>query len=133
MQAVRAKPGVDSKHTYLYPEVGFSRTRFRPTIPSQDGYFWTGTYTARPGKRGQVLRHLAQFADEIVDMEPETLSYLVLVPRDERDQDTLYLWEEYTSEAALRDVHMKSKVAMGLKDAIGPLLEHREMAAFTEI
>jgi quinol monooxygenase YgiN len=58
---------------------------------------------------------------------------LALVPRDERDQDALYLWEEYTSETALREVHTKSKAAMGLKDTPGPLLEGREMAGFTEI
>ena len=55
------------------------------------------------------------------------------MPRDERDQDALYLWEEYTSETALREVHTKSKAAIGLKDTPGPLLEGREMAGFTEI
>jgi quinol monooxygenase YgiN len=117
----------------LKPILGFARTQPLPSDSSSSAsrYFWTGTYTAHPGQRDQVLHYLTAFADEIVDSEPDTLNYIVLVPDDEEnDEDTLYLWEQYSDERALREVHVKSNAAAGLKDTIGPLLKDRSMAGF---
>lgn len=126
--------GTETKITHLKPALGFSRTFSTPPNPSTASqYFWTGTYTAYPGKRNQVLQYLSAFADDIVNLEPDTLNYLVLVPDDESDEDTLYLWEQYSDESGLREVHVKSKAAAGLKDTIGPLLKNRVMAGFQEI
>ena len=108
--------------------LGFSKKE-----PSYGQYFWTGTYTAHPGKRCQILHFLSAFADEIVNVESNTLNYLVLIPADEHDVDTLYLWERYSDEMALREVHGKSTAAQGLKYTIGPLLRDRAMAGFRAV
>ena len=112
--------------------VGFSQIQPSPQ-PTSAQYFWTGTYTAHPGKRFQVLHFLDAFADEIVKVESDTLNYLVLIPEDESEMDTLYLWERYADEMALREVHAQSTAAAGLKDTIGPLLRDRAMAGFRAV
>jgi len=112
--------------------LGFSQKQ-SPSQPTSAQYFWTGTYTAHPGKRFQVLHFLDSFADEIVNVESDTLNYLVLIPADESEMDTLYLWERYSDEMALREVHGKSTAAQGLKDTIGPLLRDRAMARFRAV
>jgi len=101
--------------------------------PTSGEYFWTGTYTAHPGKRCQVIHFLDTFADEIVNVESNTLNYIVLIPDDESEMDTLYLWERYADEMALREVHAKSTAVQGLKDTIGPLLRDRAMAGFRAV
>ena len=112
--------------------LGFSQKQ-PSSQPTSAQYFWTGTYTAHPGKRCQVLHFLDAFADEIVNVESDTLNYLVLIPEDESEMDTLYLWERYADEMALREVHAQSTAAAGLKDTIGPLLRDRAMAGFRAV
>ena len=96
-------------------------------------YFWIGTYTVVPGKRAEVVSILSDFASVIEQTEPETLSYTVYLSTNEGNEDTIYLWEQYSSEIGLRDVHMKSDAASKLKDHIGPLLTGRSMAGYRQV
>jgi quinol monooxygenase YgiN len=96
-------------------------------------YFWTGTYTAIPGERDAIVSILSNFSSIVERTEPETLSYVILIPTDEGDQDTVYLWEQYSNESGLRDVHVKSDAASKLKDQIGHLLSGRSMAGYRRI
>jgi quinol monooxygenase YgiN len=96
-------------------------------------YFWTGTYTAVPGKRAEVVSILSDFSSVVEQTEPDTLSYIVFLSTNDVDEDTIYLWEKYVNESGLRDVHMRSDAASKLKDQIGPLLNDRSMAGYHQI
>jgi quinol monooxygenase YgiN len=96
-------------------------------------YFWTGTYTAAPRERDAIVSILSDFSSIVEKTEPETLSYVILIPTDEGDRDTIYLWEQYLNESGLKDVHAKSDAASKLKDQIGHLLSGRSMAGYRRI
>jgi quinol monooxygenase YgiN len=96
-------------------------------------YFWIGTYTVEPGKRAEVVSILSDFSSVIEQTEPETLSYIVYLSTNEGNEDTIYLWEQYSSEIGFRDVHMTSDAASKLKDQIGPFLTGRSMAGYRQV
>jgi quinol monooxygenase YgiN len=96
-------------------------------------YFWTGTYTAVPGERDAIISILSNFSSIVEKTESETLSYVILIPTDVGDQNTIYLWEQYSNESGLIDVHVKSDAASKLKDQIGHLLGGRSMAGYRRI
>jgi len=67
----------------------------------------------------------------IESSEPETISFLVFKGTDE--PDTVYVWERYTSESALRDVHHKSAGYARLREKTGPLMKSREINGYCEV
>jgi quinol monooxygenase YgiN len=84
-----------------------------------------------PGKRDEVISILQEFGEIVGQTEPDTWTYLVMKPTE--DEDNLYLWERYANERALREVHVKSSAAAGLKDKLGHLLVGRSMGAYHEV
>ena len=50
-----------------------------------------------------------------------------------QSEDTVYVWERYTSERALRDVHHLSEGYSRMRDRIGPMLTGREINGYYEV
>lgn len=93
-------------------------------------FIWSGTYTTHEGLRPTVVEKLNRFSDKIIGSEPNTLAYLVFEETEGRNSDTLYLWELYSNETGMREVHAKSSAAAQLKDDIGSLLSDRVLRGY---
>ncbi|KAI9637073.1 uncharacterized protein MKK02DRAFT_45782 [Dioszegia hungarica] len=65
------------------------------------------TINAKEGKGAEIRRHLEQVYEDVKANEPGTKKYHIGV--DTKNSDTIWLWEEYESDAALQDVHRKGK------------------------
>ena len=52
---------------------------------------------------------------------------------DDREENTLHLWELYANENGLRQVHMKTAAAANLKNKIGNLLTGRSLSGFQRV
>jgi len=118
--------GSSAQHAIV---AGFIRPGFTPKITSET-FIWSGTYTVQEGQTRVVIRALQTFASKIKDTEPETLAYVVLVDSTEASGNVLQLWEMYSEEKALSEVHAKSDLAEKLKEQIGMLLTDRDMRGY---
>ena len=112
--------------TRLRGVAGFVRDDEARMTP--ESFVWSGNYTTREGSRTTAIDKLSQFSTRIINSEPETLAYLVFT--NDSEPQNLYLWELYSNEAGLREVHAKSAAAEQLKEDIGGLLSHRDMRAY---
>jgi quinol monooxygenase YgiN len=82
---------------------------------------------AQPGKRADVVAGMAPMMDN-VETEPGTLKYILT--EDQKDDDVLWMYEEYTDQAAL-DLHGSSDAMKALGGSIGPFLAGRPELYFT--
>lgn len=118
---------------HCQPIAGFLFRPEEPSHPDDNLYIWAGTYTTKPGKRDEVITALKEFSPVVEDSEPETLSYVVLKALGDEYQDVVCLWERYTKESALRNIHAKSEEAAKLKDKISPLLADRSLNGYRQV
>lgn len=45
----------------------------------------------------------------------------------------MYVWERYTDEKALREVHHKSEGYLRMRERMGPLIEERSIDGYYEV
>jgi quinol monooxygenase YgiN len=128
---VESKSVQITREIHFQPVAGFVRPPNEQNGSLGPTYIWSGTYTVAPGKRDQVISILQEFGESVRQTEPYTWTYLVLKPTG--DEDTLYLWERYANEGGLREVHVNSSAARGLKDKLGHLLVGRSMGRYHEM
>jgi quinol monooxygenase YgiN len=83
--------------------------------------------TAQSGKRADVVAGMAAMMDH-VESEAGTLKYILT--EDQSDADVLWMYEEYTDQAAL-DSHGSSDAMKALGGSIGPFLAGRPELFFT--
>ena len=83
--------------------------------------------TSQPGKRADVVAGMASMMDH-VESEAGTLKYILT--EDQSDADVLWMYEEYTDQAAL-DSHGSSDAMKALGGSIGPFLAGRPELFFT--
>ena len=107
----------------------------RPDAPDHGkcpgAFIWAGKFVTQPGKADDVIEALRENLPYIESSEPETISFLVLKGADE--PDVVYVWERYTTESALRDVHHKSAGYARLREKTGPLMKSRDIEGYREI
>jgi quinol monooxygenase YgiN len=117
---------------HAVPVAGFL---VRPNAPDfgnhKNAFIWTGKFVTQSGKADEVIAALKENLPYIEKSEPETISFLVFKGTDEKD--TVYVWERYTSEKALREVHHKSEGYAKLRETTGPLLKTRSINAYYEV
>lgn len=117
---------------HVIPVTGFLT---RPNAPNHGNYpgafIWTGKIIAHPGKADEIIGALKENLPYIESSELETISFLVLRGAD--DPDAVYVWERYTSESALRDVHHKSEGYAKLMAKTGPLVKSRSVDGYHEV
>jgi len=120
------------KIEHAIPVAGFL---VRPGAPNHGNYpgsfIWTGKFVTHPGKSDEVVEALKENLPYIESSEPETISFLVLKGADE--PDVVYVWERYTSESALRDIHHKSAGYARLREKTGSLFKTREIDGYYEV
>ena len=83
--------------------------------------------TSQPGKRADVVAGMGAMMDH-VETEAGTLKYILA--EDQSDADVLWMYEEYTDQAAL-DSHGSSDAMKALGGSIGPFLAGRPELFFT--
>ena len=120
---------VSSKIIHLRVVGGFLREIPKAQL-TPNCFIWSGTYTTHQGLRPTVVEKLNRFSDRIIGSEPNTLAYLVFEETEGRNPDTLYLWELYSDQTGLTEVHAKSSAAAQLKDDIGSLLSDRVLQGY---
>lgn len=107
----------------------------RPNAPNHgnypDAFIWAGKFVTEPGKADEVIEALKENLPYIESSEPETISFLIFKGIDE--EDTVYVWERYTSETALRDVHHKSAGYARLREKTGPLMKSRTIHGYKQV
>lgn len=107
----------------------------RPNAPNHGNcagaFIWTGKFVTEPGKADEVVEALKENLPYIESSEPDTISFLVFKGTDE--PGTVFVWERYTSESALRDVHHKSAGYARLREKTGPLLKSRSINGYHEV
>jgi|SRR5579859_4701489 len=105
----------------------------RPGAPNHgnnpNAYIWTGKFVTQPGKAEDLIEALKNNLPYIEKSEPETISFLVLKGT---EPDTVYVWERYSTESALRDVHHKSAGYAKLRETTGPFMKTRDINGFHE-
>jgi quinol monooxygenase YgiN len=76
---------------------------------------------AKPGKRPEVLKTLADTVDDIQTTEPGT--ELAIFQSDTEDDDTVWIYVLFSDQAS-RDIH-RSKAAQraAFRERLGPLVE----------
>lgn len=123
--------GAPLKLEHAIPVAGFL---VRPGVPNHGNYpgsfIWAGKFVTQPGKADEVVEALKENLPYIESSEPETISFVVLkgeVP------DTVYVWERYTSESSLRDIHHQSAGYARLREKTGPLMKTREINGYHEV
>ena len=94
-------------------------------------YIWTGKFITKPGKASAVIETLKANIPYIEAHEPDTISFLVLKGADY--DRSVYVWERYTDENALREVHHKSEGYLKMRERMGPLIETREINGYYEV
>ena len=106
---------------HVIPIAGFPA---RPNESSRNIPFVSITkLTFQPGKRGQMLRALKDYAGS----QREVLSFLVLKAID--DDDILFIWERYSSERAVRRVHQKR---VRFWSMLNPLIKEKTVSGYLE-
>lgn len=75
-------------------------------------------FVVRPGERDKALAVLRPMFEQVQN-EPETLLYLMHVPKDE--PDTIWFYERYTDEAGFT-AHLESDVHQAVVEKLLPLL-----------
>jgi quinol monooxygenase YgiN len=119
------------KLEHATPVAGFL---VRPNAPNHgnhpNSFIWTGKFTTLPGKADDVIAALKENIPYIESSEPETLSFVVLKGADEAD--AVYVWERYTSEKALKEIHFTSEGYLKMRGKVGPLLKVRDIQGFIE-
>jgi len=107
----------------------------RPNAPNHGNYpgafIWTGKFVTEKGKADEAIEALKENLPYIESSEPETISFLILKGLDE--EDVVYVWERYTSESALRDIHHKSAGYLRLREKTTPLYKSRSIDGYTEV
>jgi quinol monooxygenase YgiN len=78
-------------------------------------------FTAKAGQRDELVKAL-QTAIDNVENEPGTLVYLVHT--DNKDENAVWLYEQYPDRAAL-DAHSSADWMKSFGPTLGPLLEGR--------
>jgi quinol monooxygenase YgiN len=107
----------------------------RPNAPNHgnapDAFIWAGKFRTQPGKADEVIDALKENLPYIESSEPETISFVVLKGVDE--EDAVYVWERYSTENALRDVHFKSAGYAKLRERTGSLMKTRNINGYKEL
>lgn len=107
----------------------------RPGAPNHGNYkgsfIWTGKLEGKPGTGDDIVEALKANLPYIESSEPETISFIVLKGADV--PDVVYVWERYTSESALKDIHFKSAGYAKLRETIGPILKNRNINGYYEV
>jgi quinol monooxygenase YgiN len=107
----------------------------RPDAPNHGNYpgayIWTGKFVTYPGKADEAIAALKENLPYVESSEPETISFLVLKGIDE--EDVVYVWERYTSESALRDIHHQSPGYLKLREKTGKLYKSRSINGYYEV
>jgi quinol monooxygenase YgiN len=107
----------------------------RPNAPNHgnapNAFIWAGKFLTHPGKADEVIDALKENLPYIELSEPDTISFVVLKGADEAD--TVYVWERYASERALRDVHHKSAGYAKLRERTGSLMKTRNINGYKEL
>jgi len=75
------------------------------------------TIKAVPGKRNEYLKHLRAHGERCLASEPGTLTFDILVPREEAD--TLMLYEVYASPEAFQAHWTGPSMQQAKRDAAG--------------
>jgi len=123
--------GEGLKLEHATPVAGFV---VRPGASNHGNYpgsfIWTGKFVTQPGKADEVVEALKANLPYIESSEPETISFVVLKGE---EPDTVYVWERYTSESNLRDVHHQSAGYAKLRATTGPLMKTREINGYYEV
>ena len=78
-----------------------------------------------------MIDALKQNLPYVESSEPETLSFIVLKATDE--EDVVYVWERYTSESALKDIHWKSEGYAKMRAKTGPIVRTRTIYGYYEV
>jgi quinol monooxygenase YgiN len=124
--------GGDCVLEHAKPVAGFV---VRPNAPNHGNYpgafIWTGKFKTQPGKADEAVEALMENLPYIESSEPETIGFLVLKGTDE--DDVIYVWERYTSESALRDIHHQSAGYSRLREKTGPLMKTRTVDGYHEV
>jgi quinol monooxygenase YgiN len=85
--------------------------------------------TANRGNRRQIIETLRGYVSK-VESNSEVLSFLVLEAID--DEDTLFVWERYSSERVVRRVHSKRAGYVKLWATITPLIKRKTNSGYIE-
>ena len=70
-----------------------------------------------PGKRDEYLKHLKAHRERCLETEPDTLKFEILLPRE--DDDTIMLYEVYTSPEAFEVHRTGPSMEQAKKDTVG--------------
>jgi quinol monooxygenase YgiN len=114
---------------YVTPVAGFIT---RPDAPNHgnypNSYIWIGRFPTHPGKADEATQALKDNLPYIESSEPETIGFVIF-----KGDDVVHVWERYTSESALRDIHHKSEGYLRMREKIGPLIKSREVQGYRAI
>jgi quinol monooxygenase YgiN len=98
---------------------------------SPGAFIWTGKFVTEPGKADEMIEAIKENLPYVEASEPETISFLLLKGTD--DEDTVYVWERYTSESALRDIHHQSAGYLRMREKMGPIMKSRSIDGYYEV
>jgi quinol monooxygenase YgiN len=112
---------------HVIPIAGFLD---RPNTSAHDTSFISITkVTANPGNRRQIIETLRCYVSR-VESNSEVLSFLVLEAID--DEDTLFVWERYSSERVVRRVHQKRDGFVKLWATMSPIIKRKTNSGYIE-
>lgn len=107
----------------------------RPNAPNHGNhsgaFIWAGKSVANVGKGDQVVDALLEILPYVESSEPETISFMVL--RGIENPDIVYVWERYTNEHALRNVHQQTEMYKRMRERIDELVKVREIGGHREV
>lgn len=93
--------------TMFAPKGGYLYRDEVPKVPLGEQLIWIAKLKAHPGKRGEMVDFALKHANNVHRTEGDCLSFLVL--ESTQDEETVVLFERYTSEEFFEKTHRTSE------------------------
>ena len=94
----------------------------------QHQYIRSGQFRANPSEIHRVIADIKDEMPSLLSSEPEILSFVVLLPFD--DRDAIITWERYASQSALEEVMKNGRGYSKLMEKIGSLVVPENMTEY---